>query len=120
MYLYTHYYLRQYNKLPSSSYDFLVEVSIVALTQVVIQTIFLNQFLKLRKHNRELQQNGIEVMFVINYQLFSIEVWSKIESVVRLLQFLQFMLVQDTQDSRQNGFHIPHVVLKCEVVNFQF
>ncbi|CAL6075029.1 Hypothetical_protein [Hexamita inflata] len=49
-------------------------------------------------------------------QLFSAQRgWSKIESIVGLLQFLQIMLIPDTQDSRQNGFHIPHVVLKYEV-----
>ncbi|CAL5980503.1 Hypothetical_protein [Hexamita inflata] len=37
-----------------------------------------------------------------------------IESVVGLLQFLQIMLIPDTQDSKQNGFHIPRTDLKCE------
>ncbi|CAL6038804.1 Hypothetical_protein [Hexamita inflata] len=49
------------------------------------------------------------------YQLFSTQKGvSKIESVVGLLQFLQIMLIPDTQDSTQNGFHIPRTDLKCE------
>ncbi|CAL6066184.1 Conserved_hypothetical protein [Hexamita inflata] len=48
-------------------------------------------------------------------QLFSTQKGvSKIESVVGLLQFLQIMLIPDTQDSTQNGFHIPRTDLKCE------
>ncbi|CAL6098936.1 Hypothetical_protein [Hexamita inflata] len=48
-------------------------------------------------------------------QLFSTQKGvSKIESVVGLLQFLQIMLIPDTQDSTQNGFHIPLTDLKCE------
>ncbi|CAL6039805.1 Hypothetical_protein [Hexamita inflata] len=49
------------------------------------------------------------------HQLFSVlGVVSKIESVVRQLQFLQIKLIPDTQDLRQNRFHIPHTDLKCE------
>ncbi|CAL5986448.1 Hypothetical_protein [Hexamita inflata] len=51
----------------------------------------------------------------LSLTLFDPEGVSKIESVVGLLQFLQIMLIPDTQDSTQNGFHILRADLKCEV-----
>ncbi|CAL6090109.1 Hypothetical_protein [Hexamita inflata] len=75
-------------------------------------------------NNIVIQKDNQEVRFVIykrvrsyfgGLTLFDPEGVSKIESVVGLLQFLQIMLIPDTQDSMQNGFHIPRADLKCEV-----